>query len=72
MSRKAIFSAYVIPDVGDPIYKPGFHSAVNAESSGLCEARRLLKKRPEVNAIEVVTIEHREHLSTQFLMRGER
>ena len=66
----AAFSVYVIPDSGDPKFKAGFKSAVDAESSGVAEARLMIRTRPAVASVEVVTIEGREHLSTTFISRG--
>ncbi len=65
------FSIYVIPDVGDPVYRPGYPTAQAAESAARAEARLVFRRVPEVRSIEIVTIEHNTAISQRVITREE-
>jgi cobalamin biosynthesis protein CbiD len=63
------FSIYAIPNVGDPVFRSGYTSAVNATSSARAEARLMLK-REAVSSVEIVTIENSEAIEAHMITRS--
>lgn len=57
------YSIYVIPDVGEPVFRSGLAHAVAAMSAGKAEGRLLFRRDEAVQKIEIVVMEgHTQHL----------